>query len=110
MIQLKSGMPPASLERSPKPTERRKIEPEKKKNAGLRFERVFSNAAVAPFDEIEWERRTAEINDDSGKVIFEQEDIEVQKSWSELATNIAVSKYFYVDIATSTDPNRSRSE
>jgi ribonucleoside-diphosphate reductase alpha chain len=110
MIQLKSGIPPASLERSPKPTERRKIEPEKTKNGGLRFERVFSNAAVAPFDQIEWERRTAEINDDSGKVIFKQEDIEVPKSWSALATKIAVSKYFYGDIANGTDPYKGGRE
>jgi len=110
MIQLKSGIPPASLERSPKPTERRKIEPEKTKNAGLRFERVFSDAAVAPFDQIEWERRTAEINDDSGKVIFKQEDIEVPKSWSALATKIAVSKYFYGDIANGTDPYKGGRE
>src|SRR5215469_14220944 len=103
MIQLKSGIPPISLERSPKPTERRKIKPEKKKNNGLHFGRVFSDAAVAPFDQIEWERRTAEINDDSGKVIFKQEDIEVPKSWSALATKIAVSKYFYGDIANGTD-------
>jgi len=110
MIQLKSGIPPASLERSPKPTERRKIEPEKTKNAGLRFERVFSDGAVAPFDQIEWERRTAEINDDSGKVIFKQEDIEVPKSWSALATKIAVSKYFYGDIANGTDPYKGGRE
>jgi len=110
MIQLKSGIPPASLERSPKPTERRKIEPEKTKNAGLRFERVFSDSAVAPFDQIEWERRTAEINDDSGKVIFKQEDIEVPKSWSALATKIAVSKYFYGDIANGTDPYKGGRE
>ncbi|PYJ92863.1 MAG: vitamin B12-dependent ribonucleotide reductase [Verrucomicrobia bacterium] len=110
MIQLKSGIPPVSLERSPKPTERRKIEPEKTKNAGLRFERVFSDAAVAPFDQIEWERRTAEINDDSGKVIFKQEDIEVPKSWSALATKIAVSKYFYGDIANGTDPYKGGRE
>src|SRR5205809_153641 len=110
MIQLKSGIPPASLERSPKPTERRKIEPEKTKNAGLRFERVFSDAAVTPFDQIEWERRTAEINDDSGKVIFKQEDIEVPKSWSALATKIAVSKYFYGDIANGTDPYKGGRE
>ena len=110
MIQLKSGIPPVSLERSPKPTERRKIEPEKTKNAGLRFERVFSDGAVAPFDQIEWERRTAEINDDSGKVIFKQEDIEVPKSWSALATKIAVSKYFYGDIANGTDPYKGGRE
>src|SRR5436305_1502651 len=110
MIQLKPGIQPASLSASPKPTERRKIEPEKTKNAGLRFERVFSDAAVAPFDQIEWERRTAEINDDSGKVIFKQEDIEVPKSWSALATKIAVSKYFYGDIAKGTDPYKGGRE
>jgi ribonucleoside-diphosphate reductase alpha chain len=77
---------------------------ERKKNGGLRFKRVFSDAAVAPFDQIEWERRTAEITDDGGKVIFKQEDIEVPKNWSPLATKIAVSKYFYGDIANGTDP------
>ena len=73
----------------------------------MQFERVFSDAAVAPFDQIEWERRTAEITDDGGKVIFKQEDIEVPKSWSALATKIAVSKYFYGDIANGTDPYRA---
>lgn len=105
MIQLKPGIPPASLTGPSKPVARRKNRVEKKKNSGLRFERVFSDFAVAPFDQIEWERRTAEITDDSGKVIFKQEDIEVPKSWSALATKIAVSKYFYGDIANGTDPH-----
>ena len=48
-----------------------------------------------PFDQIEWEQRTAEITDDSGKVIFRQENVEVPKSWSVLATKVVVSKYFY---------------
>ncbi len=83
---------------------------ESKKNGGLRFKRVFSDAAVAPFDQIEWERRTAEITDDGGKVIFKQEDIEVPKNWSPLATKIAVSKYFYGDIANGTDPYKGGRE
>ena len=62
---------------------------------GLKMERVFSDAKVKPFDQIEWERRTAEITDDSGKVIFKQENVEVPKSWSLLATKVVVSKYFY---------------
>ncbi|MFZ1073223.1 MAG: vitamin B12-dependent ribonucleotide reductase [Verrucomicrobiia bacterium] len=61
----------------------------------LRIGRVFSNAKVKPFDQIEWERRTAEITDDTGKVIFKQENVEVPKSWSLLATKVVVSKYFY---------------
>jgi ribonucleoside-diphosphate reductase alpha chain len=110
MIQLKPGIPPASLT-GPTPSDaRRKKGTKKEKNSGLHFKRVFSDAAIAPFDQIEWERRTAEINDDSGKVIFKQEDIEVPKSWSALATKIAVSKYFYGDIAHGTDPYKGGRE
>jgi ribonucleoside-diphosphate reductase alpha chain len=83
---------------------------ERNKNGGLGFKRVFSDPAVAPFDQIEWECRTAEITDDSGKVIFKQEDIEVPKNWSALATKIAVSKYFYGDIANGTDPYKGGRE
>ena len=61
----------------------------------MKVERIFSNARVKPFDQIEWDRRTAEITDDSGKVIFKQENVEVPKSWSVLATKVVVSKYFY---------------
>src|SRR5215470_1131775 len=109
MIQLKSGIPPSCLRESSKPAGGQKNRTETK-NAGLRFERVFSDAGVAPFDQTEWEQRTAEINDDSGKVIFKQEDIEVPKSWSALATKIAVSKYFYGDIANGTDPYKGGRE
>ena len=82
----------------------------KRKKSGLVFDRVFSDPEVRPFDQIEWESRTAEITDDSGKVIFKQENIEVPKSWSPLATKIAVSKYFYGDIANGTDPHRGGRE
>src|SRR5246500_5326156 len=110
MIQLKPGIPPASLNRPHRSDTGRKSKTTKRKNAGLHFKRVFSDAAVAPFDQIEWERRTAEITDDGGKVIFKQEDIEVPKSWSALATKIAVSKYFYGDIANGTDPHKAGRE
>jgi ribonucleoside-diphosphate reductase alpha chain len=110
MIQLKPGIPPASLTGLSPSASRRKKGTKKTKNSGLHFKRLFSDAAVAPFDQIEWERRTAEINDDSGKVIFKQEDIEVPKSWSALATKIAVSKYFYGDIAKGTDPYKGGRE
>ncbi|HEX8294938.1 MAG TPA: vitamin B12-dependent ribonucleotide reductase, partial [Chthoniobacteraceae bacterium] len=77
---------------------------------GLKFARVFSQKSIAPFDEIEWELRTAEITDDSGKAIFKQENVEVPKSWSPLATKIAVSKYFYGDIAHGNDPYKGGRE
>jgi len=70
----------------------------KKNKAGkkqLRIERLFSDARVKPFEQVEWDRRTAEITDDAGKVIFKQENVEMPKSWSVLATKVVVSKYFY---------------
>ena len=63
----------------------------------LSLARVFSDAKVKPFDQIEWDRRTAEITDDSGKAVFKQENVEVPKSWSQLATKVVCSKYFYGD-------------
>jgi ribonucleoside-diphosphate reductase alpha chain len=41
---------------------------------GLRFERFFTKQGVHPFDEVEWERRTAMISNDRGEKIFEQKD------------------------------------
>jgi len=82
----------------------------RRSNEGLKFARVFSQKSISPFDEIEWEQRTAEINDDSGKAIFKQENIEVPKSWSALATKIAVSKYFYGDISIGNDPYKGGRE
>src|SRR4026207_1981748 len=61
----------------------------------LRIESVFSDARTSPFEQSEGEKRTAEITDDGGKVIFKQENVEVPKSWSVLATKVVVSKYFY---------------
>jgi ribonucleoside-diphosphate reductase alpha chain len=78
--------------------------------AGMKFERSFSREGLHPFDETEWELRTAEITDDSGKIIFKQENVEVPKSWSVLATKIAVSKYFYGDLSQGTDPSRGGRE
>ena len=64
------------------------------------MERTFSDPKVHPFDQVEWERRTAEITDDAGKIIFKQEDVEVPQAWSQLATKVVVSKYFYGEQGT----------
>ncbi len=66
-----------------------------KKARGLRFQPVFSTPGVHPFDAISWDRRKASITDDKGHVIFEQDQVEVPSSWSQLATNVVASKYFY---------------
>jgi len=64
---------------------------------GLPITRIFSDAKVKPFDQIQWDRRTAEITDDSGKAFFKQENVEVPANWSQLATKVVCSKYFYGD-------------
>ncbi|MEO8230628.1 MAG: hypothetical protein ABI628_12835, partial [Chloroflexota bacterium] len=61
---------------------------------GLTFERRWTRPGVHPYDEIRWETRTAAIGNESGKLVFEQKDVEVPESWSQLATNVVVSKYF----------------
>jgi len=66
----------------------------------LTIERTFSDPKINPFDQLEWERRTAEITDDAGKVIFKQDNVEVPKAWSLLATKVVVSKYFYGEQGT----------
>ncbi len=84
---------PTKAKTSPRASARRNA------SARLTFGRVFSDARVKPFDQIEWDRRTAEITDDSGKTIFKQEGVEVPKNWSQLATKVVCSKYFYGDPA-----------
>jgi ribonucleoside-diphosphate reductase alpha chain len=72
-----------------------------RKEKTLPLQRVFSSAGVSPFDQVEWDRRTAEITDDGGKAIFKQEHVEVPKAWSQLAAKVVVSKYFYGEQHTS---------
>jgi len=63
--------------------------------SGLRFGRFFTDGRISPFDNVEWEKRTALIGNEKGVTIFKQENVEVPKSWSQTATNIVTSKYFH---------------
>jgi ribonucleoside-diphosphate reductase alpha chain len=72
----------------------------KKKAPGLCFRRLFTKPGVSPYDEVEWDFRTAQITDAQGNVIFEQKDVEVPKDWSMTATNIVASKYLHGKLGT----------
>src|ERR1700741_2666521 len=72
----------------------------KKKAPGLSFRRLFTKPGVSPYDEVEWDLRTAQITDSHGGVIFEQKDVEVPKDWSMTATNIVASKYLHGTLET----------
>ena len=58
------------------------------------WRRVFSQAGVRPFDAIDWEIRDASITNEQGQVVFEQKEVEIPQNWSQMATNVVVSKYF----------------
>jgi ribonucleoside-diphosphate reductase alpha chain len=73
---------------------------------GLEFARYFTRDGVDPFDEVEWDLRSAVIANERGELVFEQRDVEFPKFWSQQATNIVVSKYFRGQIGT---PQRERS-
>ena len=68
--------------------------------SGLQFPRFFSHEGSDPFDEIEWELRSAIIGNEHGENVFEQHDVEIPKTWSQQATNIVVSKYFRGQLGT----------
>ncbi len=70
------------------------------KSRGLKIEHFFSTPGVHPFEQLEWQIRSAKITDDSGQTIFEQDNIEVPASWTQLATKVVASKYFFGDIET----------
>ncbi|MGH7640443.1 MAG: vitamin B12-dependent ribonucleotide reductase [Candidatus Dormibacteria bacterium] len=84
----------AASSRASQPPSRRQGRTETAGTKGLRVERRFSTVGVHPFDEVEWERRTATIANEKGETVFTQEDVDVPASWSQLATNVVVSKYF----------------
>src|SRR5208283_5549848 len=62
---------------------------------GLTFTRRFSTEGSSPYDDVQWEKRTASITDTKGNIIFEQRDVEVPVDWSMTATNILASKYLH---------------
>ena len=74
--------------------------PSTKKAPGLQFRRYFTKPATSPYDQFQWELRTAAITDAQGKTIFEQKNVEVPKDWSMTATNIVASKYLHGTLGT----------
>src|SRR5215472_12005638 len=72
----------------------------KKRAPGLTVRRFFTRPGENPYEQVEWEKRLAQITDAQGNVIFEQKDVEVPKDWSMTATNIVASKYLHGQIGT----------
>src|SRR5438309_7823866 len=70
------------------------------RGGGLEVQRFFTKPGIDVFDTCEWEMRTAIITNERGEVVFEQKDVEMPKFWSQMATNVVVSKYFRGHLGT----------
>jgi ribonucleoside-diphosphate reductase alpha chain len=61
---------------------------------GIHVPRRFTTPGVDVFDAVKWDLRRTVISNPDGSTVFAMENIEVPASWSQLATDIVVSKYF----------------
>ena len=61
---------------------------------GLTFHRKYTKEDVNVFDQFEYDYRTSVIRNPSGEVVFEMNNVEVPKQWSQIATDILAQKYF----------------
>ncbi len=71
-----------------------KRQPATIRKGGIVLNRFFTRPGVDPMDEVEWEPRSAVIAGEDGRVVFEQQNVEAPRGWSQTATNVVVSKYF----------------
>ncbi len=65
-----------------------------KANKGLQFSRRFTKDGISPFDQFEYDYRTSVIKNPTGETVFEMNNVEVPKKWSQIATDILAQKYF----------------
>lgn len=83
---IKSRSDGAKLERASKPA--------RGEHKGLKVQRRYTRAGEVALDQVEYERRGSEIKNPDGSVVFGMGGAEIPKAWSQLATDIVVSKYF----------------
>ncbi len=63
-------------------------------STGLVFLRHFTKENVSPFDMFEYDYRTSVIKNTTGEIVFQMDNVEVPKQWSQIATDILAQKYF----------------
>ncbi len=61
---------------------------------GLRFQRHFTKEGISPLDMFEYDYRTSVIKNITGEIVFQMNNVEVPKQWSQIATDILAQKYF----------------
>jgi ribonucleoside-diphosphate reductase alpha chain len=60
----------------------------------LKFSRQFTKEGISPFDMFEYDYRTSVIKNPTGEIVFQMDNVEVPKQWSQIATDILAQKYF----------------
>jgi ribonucleoside-diphosphate reductase alpha chain len=65
-----------------------------RRGLGMSIGRVFTTPGSDPLEQVVYEKRTSRISNTNGSVVFEMKDAEVPMEWSQMATDIVVSKYF----------------
>ncbi len=65
-----------------------------KAHRGLVIERMYTTPGTDPLEQVKYERRTSRISNTNGSIVFEMKDAEIPADWSQVATDIVVSKYF----------------
>ncbi len=66
----------------------------KKSTTALQFTRQFTRDGVSPFEMFEYDYRTSVIKNPTGETVFQMDNVEVPKQWSQIATDILAQKYF----------------
>ncbi|HTE26396.1 vitamin B12-dependent ribonucleotide reductase [Flavitalea sp.] len=66
----------------------------KQSEQGLQYSRRFTIEGTSVFDQFEYDYRTSVIRNPSGEIVFEMTNVEVPKTWSQIATDILAQKYF----------------
>src|SRR5260370_1849841 len=95
MTSMEISTPLRSRSNPTKPVRRKET-----RTGGIAVERFFTKPGIDVFDTCEWELRSAIITNERGEVVFEQKDVEMPKFWSQMATNVVVSKYFRGHLGT----------
>ena len=66
----------------------------KQSQKGLQFSRQFTQEGVSPYNMFDYDYRTSVIKNPTGEVVFQMDNVEVPKQWSQIATDILAQKYF----------------
>ena len=100
LMSVPAPVPAAKTAAAPKAPKNGTTKNVKTNSPGLTIPRRYTQPGQDVWASVEWELRNASIVGSDGTVVFEQKGVEIPKDWSQLATNVVVSKYFRGQIGT----------